>query len=109
MTLQRGILGNAIRNARISQNISQEQLAEDIGITPTHLKHIESEHRNPSIDILFKLSTKLNISLDNLLFPPNFQHIQQIQEIHNLLNQSTTQELQIIQEIICSLHKNRLK
>ena len=42
-------LGNAIRNARISRNLSQEDFSEMIGISPTHLKHIESEHRKPSI------------------------------------------------------------
>ena len=36
-------LGNAIKEARMKQNLSQEILAEMIGISPTHLKHIESE------------------------------------------------------------------
>lgn len=107
MTLEKGTLGNAIRSARISQNLSQEQLAEMVGITPTHLKHIESEHRNPSIDILFKLSTCLNLSLDNLLFPDNTDEQLQIQNINNLLNQSSPQELQIILDMVRSLHHNR--
>ena len=37
-----------------------------IDITVTHLKHLESEHRNPSIEVLFKLVSTLNLSIDNL-------------------------------------------
>ena len=40
MVLKDGILGTAIRNARQKHNLSQEQLAELVEITPTHLKHI---------------------------------------------------------------------
>lgn len=52
--LEEGILGNSIRTARIKKGLPQEQLAELAGITPTHLKHIESEHRKPSIEVMNK-------------------------------------------------------
>ena len=42
--MEQGLLGNTIRQARIDNNMTQEQLAELVQITPTHLKHIESEH-----------------------------------------------------------------
>ena len=53
-----GLLGNTIRQARLNCKMTQEELAEAVQITPTHLKHIESEHRKPSIEVLF--STCLN-------------------------------------------------
>ena len=42
------LLGDTIRQARMDNKMTQEQLAEAINISPTHMKHIESEHRKPS-------------------------------------------------------------
>lgn len=67
--LEKGALGAAIRAARLEQHYTHEALSELVGITPTHLKHIESEHRKPSIDLLYRLVQALNLSLDALFFP----------------------------------------
>ena len=115
-------LGNAIKEARMKQNLSQEILAEMIGISPTHLKHIESEHRKlsndkfktftilnkPSIDVLFKIVKVLNLSLDNILFWQNDNSSTQklINEINNKLYTCTENELKIILDVICSLKAN---
>ena len=48
-----GLLGDTIRRARMDNKMTQEQLAEAINISPTHMKHIESEHRKPSVEVLF--------------------------------------------------------
>lgn len=62
-------LREAIRNERKNKRITQEELAEMLEVSPTHVKHIESGHRKPSIEILFELSKILNISLDEVVFP----------------------------------------
>lgn len=62
-------LGLSIRNARIENHLTQEQLAELLDVTVTHVKHIESGHRKPSINVLFHIATILNLSLDALIFP----------------------------------------
>ena len=48
-------LGAALREARMEKNYTQEYLAELLNITPTHMKHIESGHRKPSIEVYFKM------------------------------------------------------
>ena len=48
---------------------TQEELAEMLEVSPTHVKHIESGHRKPSVEILFALAKILNISLDEVVFP----------------------------------------
>ena len=67
--MEHGKLGNAIRKKRIEAQLTQEQLAELVGVTPTHLKHLESEHRMPSVEVLFRLAETLQLSLDELLLP----------------------------------------
>lgn len=49
-------LREAIRNERKNKRITQEELAEMLEVSPTHVKHIESGHRKPSIEILFGLT-----------------------------------------------------
>ena len=42
-------LRETIRNERKNKRITQEELAEMLEVSPTHVKHIESGHRKPSI------------------------------------------------------------
>ena len=61
-------LGTAIWSARTTRGMTQEALAEQVEITTSHLKHIESGHRKPSVDVLFQLARALDLSLDSLIF-----------------------------------------
>ena len=60
-------LGNALRAARLKKHYSQEQLAERLDITVTHLQHIESGFRKPSIELYFALVQALDFSTDSFL------------------------------------------
>lgn len=107
LPLEKGTLGNAIRAARIEHSLSQERLAEMVEITPTHLKHIESGHRNPSVEVLIKLVQILHVSLDNIIFHSESERIIKQKEISNGLTQCSLAELQIISDLLHSLLKNR--
>lgn len=103
--MEKGILGNTIRNKRIELGYSQEQLAELIGITPTHLKHLESEHRKPSIEVLVKLMEHLNFSFDAIVYP-SVDRLKE-KELFLLLSACSDKELNIIKDLILSLIKNK--
>ena len=107
MSLPRGALGNAIRTARIQQGYTHEELAELLNITPTHLKHIESEHRRPSIEVLIRTMELLHVSLDALVFPQSQEQNAHIQQINELLAGCTGRELNTIEDVARSLIKNR--
>ena len=95
-TMEQGLLGNTIRQARIDNHLTQEQLAELVQITPTHLKHIESEHRKPSIEVLFSLASVLHFSLDALLLTnETYEHTKRKNELNLLINSCTDQELDV--------------
>ena len=61
-------LGNAIRNARMKNEMTQEYLAERLGITPGHLQHIERGFRKPSVPMLLSMMKLLSFSVDELVF-----------------------------------------
>lgn len=105
MVLKKGKLGNAIRQARLDNKLTQEELAEMVDITPTHLKHIESEHRKPSVEVLFKLAIHLHMSLDALLISDDAasEKLRQYQEIQWLLRGCSDKEIIAVQALLREL------
>ena len=91
--MEHGVLGEAIRAERLRKHYSQEKLAELVGITPTHMKHIESEHRKPSLDVLFRLVRALHLSLDDLCFPENDNNAAMYRRVARLLRSCDERQL----------------
>ena len=61
------LLGQRIRAARLSAGISQEQLAEMVGLTSQHISHTEVASTKISLPSLVKIANALNTSIDKLL------------------------------------------
>lgn len=61
-------IGLRIRNFRRAANLSQEELAEKIDISTTHMSHIETGNTKLSLPVLVSLSQVLHVSTDDLLF-----------------------------------------
>lgn len=59
----------AMIDARISQNISQKELAEKTGIAQTEISKLESGKRNPSIRLLQRIADGMGMVL-NVDFVP---------------------------------------
>ena len=60
-------LGKRVRYIRRCQDITQEQLAEKVGISASFVGHIERGTRVLSVDTLYKLCTALGVSADYLI------------------------------------------
>lgn len=60
-------LGSKIKNIRYNNNISQEELAKMLKINRNHLSRIETNKSLPTAEILARLATLFNISIDTLL------------------------------------------
>lgn len=58
--------GETVRKKRRLKDLSQEQLAEKLGIHRTYMSFIERGQRNPSLLMLFKISRALKIKLPEL-------------------------------------------
>ena len=61
------LLADAIHQAREEKRITQEQLAEYLQISPTHVRHLESGRRKPSVEKLISLCKILGISFDQVI------------------------------------------
>jgi transcriptional regulator with XRE-family HTH domain len=56
-----------IRQKRLEKKLSLINLANDLGISHSHLFYIESKRVIPSIDVIVKISKSLNYPLKDLL------------------------------------------
>ena len=60
-------IGQKIREYRKLRSFTQEELAEEIGISPTHMSHIETGNTKLSFQVLVDLSRSLKVSADSII------------------------------------------
>lgn len=96
-------IGQRIRKYRKAQNLSQEQLSEKIGISVTHMSHIETGNTKLSLPVLVAISQTLNVHTDDLIFdfPSNKDII--YKEIEEIFNNSSPENAKIISDLIKAL------
>ena len=60
-------LGKRIQKLRKEMGFeSQEKFAEALGLSRTHIGHIEQGRKNPSMEVLIKIAKKLKVELSDL-------------------------------------------
>lgn len=61
-------IGNRVKLARIEKNLTQEQLAEQIGVTRQTIGLIEAGKYNPTLKLCLALAKATGKSLDELFW-----------------------------------------
>jgi len=59
----KGLVGRRIQELRKRSGLSQEKVAEKADINPHYLSRIECGKENPTLDMLIKLSTALEVEM----------------------------------------------
>lgn len=67
MELDFKAIGKRIKIARIRTNMTQESVADKIGVTPQHVSNIETGNSSVSLTTLVAIANLLNVSVDELL------------------------------------------
>lgn len=102
-------LGAAIRNRRKKVGLTQEKLAENVNLSPTHISNIETGKSKISLQSLISICNALNCLVDDLLID-SVDESRFIYELkyHEYLSSCTLYELKIILDVV-SVLKNSLK
>ncbi len=93
-------IGQRIRKFRKALDLSQEQLAEKIDISVTHMSHIETGNTKMSLPVLAALATALSVRTDDLLFEKPTSRSDINDDIIALLENCNSNELNIIYDVI---------
>ena len=101
------LLGQRIRTARLAAGLSQERLAEMVGLTSQHISHTEVASTKISLPSLVKVANALGTSVDKLL-SDNVRDSkpQIIGEFQELLNDCDGDELYIIYQAAETIKKS---
>lgn len=97
-------IGQRIRKFRKAYNFSQEQLAEKIGISTTHMSHIETGNTKLSLSVFVKIADALSVQTDELLYDiPQINKTIIKQELTELLDSCSQQDMYILVDVIKTL------
>lgn len=101
------LFGERVKNIRKSRKMTQEKLAETIGIEPAHLCKMENGTHFPSLKTLLKLVNVLGMEIEDFftfsLNQKNPRYEKLILDIQTL----NDKELDFIQKTVSSLIKMR--
>jgi len=94
-------IGQKIRKYRKAQRLSQEELSEKVGISVTHMSHIETGNTKLSLPVLVDLAAALEVRTDDLLFDtyPTSKTVSAY-DILQVLDSCTAQQAKILKDII---------
>ena len=97
------VLGDVVKATRKSRHLSQEALAERIGVCKRTIIDIESNTGNPKFEVLFPLVRELDLPLYQVFYP----EVQENLELKNVLMQEVSScseyEMRVILSVVRSL------
>ena len=100
--------GLAIKEARVKQNLTREQVGASIEIDPRYLTNIENKGQHPSIQVLYDLVSLLNVSVDEF-FLPNMDGVKNSRHrwIEKQMSSFTEKELMLLEALVTGIKDAR--
>lgn len=100
-------LGRAVKEARISHNLTQEGLAEKIEKSDRTIIKIEKGQGNPKLDSLERIIYALKLDPNSLFYPANEQDCPMLQCLRHEISDCTEKEaaalIPIVQAVLSAL------
>lgn len=97
-------VGQKIRKSRKAQGLSQEQLAEMVGISLPHMSHIETANTKLSLPVLVDIAAALGVSTDELLRDePELRRKEAETDIQSVLDSCNPNQVKLIARIVRSV------
>lgn len=92
-------IGQRIRKYRKAHGLSQEQLAEQVGISVTHMSHIETGNTKLSLPVLVDLAKVLEVQTDDLLSEEQRERTSSYGELWELLDSCSELQVRVVVDI----------
>ncbi len=89
-------VGDKIKKARGSMNLTQEALAEKANLSVTHISAIENASSKFSVAALVNIADALEISIDWLLFSKNGGNLYVEHQVERILTDCSEREIYIL-------------
>lgn len=96
-------LGNAVRETRKDKHLSQEALAEKIGVCKRTIIDIEKNTGNPKFEILCTLVRELDLPIYQVFYPEAEENLELRNELMQELSDCSEYEVKVILSVVKSL------
>ena len=61
------MLGNELKKARESANLTQEKLAFDAGVDRTYISQLEHDKKSPTVDVLLRICDAIGVKASEVI------------------------------------------
>ena len=103
-------IGQRIRRYRKACGLSQEALAERVGISTTHMSHIETGNTKLSLPVLVKVAGELSVRADALLSDADAPDKSALSnEVRGVFDSFDVDELPVAVEVLTALRDSLAK
>lgn len=94
-------LGKRIEKFRIKRNLTQEEVAKQCGVGPTHISNIETANARVSLSKLVLLANVLEVGIDDLLCD-SLEHslVAYQNDVQDLFSDCSIKEYKFLVELI---------
>ena len=93
-------IGNRVQKIRRNLGMTQEVLAEQINVTPTHISRIETGTSSPSLQTLVDICNVLGITIDELMQDSLSGRPNVDRRLEDLLSDCSKAELNFLANVI---------
>ena len=94
-------IGQKIRKIRKAHGLSQEELAEKVNISTTHMSHIETGNTKLSLPVLVDIASVLEVRTDDLLHEDSSTTTSTaMDEIADVLEHCTANEAKVLADVV---------
>ena len=97
------VLGSVVRETRKSKNLSQEALAEKLGVCKRTIIDIEKNTGNPKFELLCMLVRELDLPLYQVFYPEVAENLDMKNLLMKELIDCSNYEMEIILSVVKSL------
>lgn len=101
-------IGSRIKFRRVKNGVSQEELADQVGVSRVHISCIERGTRIPSLEAIISIANSLNVSTDELLSDSLFIAKHREKQQYDDLLDCTQEEIEILLQSLSAI-KNILR
>lgn len=100
-------IGQRIRRARKARRLSQEELAEKVGISTTHMSHIETGNTKLSLPVFAAIAQVLEVQTDSLLYDvPQYSIDAAKNSVTAILDECSAQQARIICDVVRTMKQS---
>ena len=93
-------IGQRIRKYRKANGFSQEELAEKVSISTTHMSHIETGNTKLSLPVLVDIAQALKVRTDDLLSEQPQTADSTVSQVSQLLDGCSAVQARVIADIV---------